>query len=81
MRKETLSAYSAIGAATLIGMLATLLSGGCRPPATVNVDRDASPTSNVTEQTSNLTASDEATSSNVTTATGTVVETPTETPD
>ncbi len=85
MRKQHLSAWSAMGTGTLLGILFTTLSSGCRPPATVNIDIDTTPVNNVTAEasdlpaeSSDLDASEAAAPSNVTGSAAAALETPVE---
>ncbi len=77
MRKNELSAWSLLIGATLLGSIASVSLGGCKPPTARNVDvstGDISTTSNQTASGSNLTASAPGVDSNVTVAAETLVQ-------
>lgn len=75
MRKNDFTAWGMLCGAALLGSIASVTLGGCKPPSAVDISTGEL-TSNVTAEAGNITADDFAVSdSNVTTA-GTAVETP-----
>ena len=73
MPKNEISAWTLLIAATVLGSIASVTLGGCKPPAPAGVDITAT-SSNLTS--SNVTATVPVTSSNVTAVAAAPVETP-----
>ncbi len=81
MRKHEISAWTLMLGAALLGGVATVSFGGCKPPTAINVDVSTGEyvASNITADSSNITATNSnitATNSNLTTSPSVAVETP-----